>query len=76
MFADDGQVAGPVDDMARVSGHLQEHMPATGLRFGKMQAIPACPDNTAVDPTVLAAYGCDWVASGCIEVMRAPHRRR
>lgn len=72
MFADDGQIAGPCEDVLRVARRLRTHMGHTGLHFGKLQMVPANPDDTVLDARTCEEAGCTMVADGSLEVMRAP----
>ena len=42
-FADDGLIAGRQGEVLRAVSHLMTHMPLLGLRFSKMDIIPASP---------------------------------
>ena len=72
MFADDGLIGGKQVEIVRVAHHLRTYMPATGLTFGKMAAIPACPRAHSIDTEALREAGCSWEAEGNFEAMRAP----
>jgi hypothetical protein len=74
MFADDGIIMGTYTELVRTAGHLTQHMPKTGLHFGKMQLVPAAPDGAGaiVDQVALQAAGATFVPDGNFEVTRSP----
>ena len=71
-LADDGFVAGPSNDIYRVAVHMRAHMPDVGLRFGTMQAVLAAGPRSVVDRQMFDDIGCQFLAEGNWEAMRAP----
>ena len=72
LFADDGLIAGRQSEVARAIAHLQQYMPALGLRFSKIDIVPAQPDSPNVDARTFEAMGCTLKRNGNFEVMKSP----
>lgn len=47
-------VAGPQGEVYRAMRHLQDHMPGLGLRFSKVDILPAAPSSPALDANLAA----------------------
>jgi hypothetical protein len=47
-------------------------MPLLGLRFSKMDIIPASPAQHSVDPVPFLALGCKCIMDGNFELMKSP----
>ena len=71
-FADDGVVGGGSAEMLRVLGHWRAVMPALGLRFSRLELVPAAGAATTVDLDRFRALGCEINLTQCVEIVKAP----
>ena len=72
MFADDAIIAGEEMEVKRVLIHWQSIMPRLGLRFSRLEAIPAAGQNTLIDVSSFQALGCKVNLSQTAVVMKSP----
>ena len=73
MFADDCVVAGVASEVARTLRHWKDIMPRLGLRFSRLEAIPAAGRLHNIDMTVFDELGCTSNLSQNVVVMKSPN---
>lgn len=56
-FADYVVLAGPQAEVSRSMDHLQQFMPALGVRFSKADLVPAVPASPALDEALAFVCG-------------------
>jgi hypothetical protein len=71
-FADDGFLAGDSGEVLRALQHIKPLMPALGLRFGRLGAIPAAGQRSAIDETAYIHSGCTINKEQCVSIMKSP----
>ena len=71
-FADDGLLAGKTGEIVRTLRHLNLVMPGLGLRFSKLDAIPAAGNQSTIDVHALQQVGCKINLSKEFSVMQSP----
>ena len=72
MFADDAIIAGVDSEVKRVLAHWQSIMPRLGLRFSRLEAIPAAGQRSLVDVSSFQALGCSVNMTQTAVVMKSP----
>ena len=71
-FADDGFLAGDSREVLRAVQHIKPLMPALGLRFSRLEAIPAAGEHTTIDANAYIQCGCTINKDQCASVMKSP----
>ena len=72
MFADDCIIAGVAGEVARTLTHWKAIMPSLGLRFSRLEAIPAAGHRHSFDMSVFDALGCTSNFTQTAIVMKSP----
>jgi hypothetical protein len=72
LFADDGIVGGPQEEVLHAMCHLQVVMPRVRLQFSKLEVIPAKVNGRAIDRNLFESHGFTVNMSGNFEVMKSP----
>ena len=72
MFADDGAYAGKADEVLRTLRHWQTLMPSLGLRFSRLEAIPAAGDQSHIDLDAFRRSGCSINLTSNALIMKSP----
>eukprot|EP00973_Karenia_brevis_P022497 3097100-Karenia_brevis.AAC.1 len=72
LFADDGALAGPSQEILRGVRHLKDVMPLLGLKFSKLQVVTAAGNAHQVDLQGFLAEGCTVNTTRNFEVMKSP----
>ncbi|CAE8604691.1 unnamed protein product, partial [Polarella glacialis] len=72
MFADDGFFAGQSSEVARALARLSPLMPSLGLRFSRLEAIPAAGASSTLDRDLFLRLGCTINDTQCVSIMKSP----
>ena len=72
LFADDGALAGPSQEVLRSIHHLHAIMPSLGLKFSKLDVVPAAGELHQIDIQAFIDAGCRVNTSRNFEVMKSP----
>jgi len=72
LFADEGALAATSQEILRGVHHLHTVMPLLGLKFSKLDVIPAAGQNHQVDIGAFHEAGCTVSVTGDFEVMKSP----
>ena len=72
MFADDGFFAGRAEEVKRALQHLVPVMPLLGLKFSKLDVIPAAGEGAQFDRGSFRDLGCKVVEKAEVTVMKCP----
>ena len=72
MVADDSVIAGKADEVLRTLRHWQLLMPSLGLRFSRLEAIPAAGDQCDVDLEAFRLSGCSINLTRNAVIMKSP----
>ena len=72
MFADDGIIAGPSEEVRRALAHLRVLMPSLGLRFSRLEVTTAAGEAHNVHLDAFRDLGCTINLTQCLEIMKAP----
>ena len=71
-FADDGLIAGSSTEVLRALEHILPIMPQLGLRFSRLEAIPAAGNQTTADLAAFRQHGCTINHEQCASIMKSP----
>ena len=71
-FADDGYLGGRSAEVLRTLAHWRAVMPALGLRFSRLEVVPAAGAATAVNLDSFRALGGEVNLTQCFETVQAP----
>ena len=71
-FADDGHLGGRSAEVLRTLAHWRAVMPALGLRFSRLEVVPAAGAATAVNLDSFRALGGEVNLTQCFETVQAP----
>ena len=71
-FADDGFLAGDSGEVLRALQHIMPLMPALGLRFSRLEAIPAAGLRSTFDEAAYRHSGCTINKEQCVSIMKSP----
>ncbi len=71
-FADDGYLGGRSEEVLRAVGHWRAVMPALGLRFSRLEVVPAAGAATTANLDRFRALGCEVNLTQCFETVKAP----
>lgn len=72
MFADDGFLAGPADEVQRALAHLVPVLPRLGMKFSKLDVIPAAGANCVFDEENFRSLGCKIFHKAEASIMKIP----
>jgi hypothetical protein len=72
LFADDGALAGPSQEVLRAVHHLHAIMPPLGLKFSKLDVIPSAGHDHQIDVQSFTDAGCSVNVDRNFEVMKSP----
>jgi len=72
MFADDCIIAGTASEVLRTLQHWVPLMPTLGLRFSKLDAIPASGERHTIDMRPFVSIGCTVNTTQSVVVMKSP----
>ena len=72
MFADDGIIAGPSEEVRRALAQLKALMPSLGLRFSRLEVTTAAGEAHNVHLDAFRDLGCTINLTQCLEIMKAP----
>ena len=75
MFADDSTWGGRSQEVHRCLSHLAIVMPRVGLRYSKLDVVPAAGFNTLVDTEAFVDLGCKVILDKSVAVMKSPMGR-
>ncbi|CAE8723859.1 unnamed protein product, partial [Polarella glacialis] len=63
---------GQSSEVARALAHLSPLMPSLGLRFSRLEAIPAAGASSTLDRDVFLRLGCTINDTQCVSIMKSP----
>ena len=72
MFADDSIIAGEASEVLRTLSHWTGIMPSLGLKFSRLEAIPAAGESTNIDLQAFVDLGCTLNLSQTAVIMKVP----